>query len=111
MISSNKRLSIYAQDEIDLFCFDEAGINLTPAIPYAWQPRGERYELPSSRSQNLTVLEFMNRQSQCHSFLFEGATNSKVVVACLDAFAGQVTKKTVVILDRASTPASRYSKK
>lgn len=95
------------QGEIELYYFDEAGINLTPAIPYAWQPKGKRYQLPSSRSQNLTVLGFMNRQCQCESFLFEGAANSQVVVACMDAFAEQITKKTVVILDQASIHTSK----
>ena len=90
------------QGEIELYYFDEAGINLTLAIPYAWQPTGERYELPSCRSKTLTVLGFMNRKSECESFLFEGAANSEVVVACMDAFAKQINKKTVVILDQAS---------
>lgn len=96
-----------AQGELDVYYFDEAGVNLTPVIPYAWQPKHQRYELPSRRSQNLTILGFMNRQCQCHSFLFEGAANSEVVVACFDAFAGQITKKTIVILDNASIHTSR----
>ena len=95
------------QGELDLYYFDEAGINLSPAIPYAWQPKGTRYELPSSRSQNLTILGFMNKASQCHSFLFDGAANSSIVIACLDAFSEQITKKTVVILDRASIHTSK----
>jgi transposase len=91
-----------AAGEIDLIYFDEAGINLTPVIPYAWQPKGERYLLPSCRSENLTVLGFMNQSGQCYSFLFEGAASGTVVTACIDAFAEQITKKTVVILDQAS---------
>lgn len=93
--------------EIDLFYFDEAGVNLTPAIPYAWQPKGECYQLPSCRSQNLTILGFMNRQSQCYSFLFEGAANAAVVAACLDTFSEQIRQKTVVILDQASIHTSK----
>ncbi|MEM6843587.1 MAG: IS630 family transposase [Bacteroidota bacterium] len=85
---------------MDLYYFDEAGSNLTPTISYAWQPKGERYQLPSSRRQNLTVLGFMDSHGE--RFLFEGAANGKVVAACMDAFAGQFTKKTVVILDQAS---------
>jgi hypothetical protein len=95
------------QGELDLYYFDEAGVNLTPAIPYAWQPKGTRYELPSSRSQNLTILGFINKASQCHSFLFDGAANSSIVIACLDAFAEQITRKTVVVLDRTSIHTSR----
>lgn len=95
------------QGELAVFFFDEAGVTLMPAIPYAWQPTGKRYELPSCRSQNLTILGFMNRTSQCESFLFEGAADSKVVVACMNAFAQQITKKTVVILDQASIHTSQ----
>lgn len=94
------------QGEIDVYYFDEAGVNLTPVIPYAWQQKNQRYELPSVRSQNLTILGFMNLRSQCQSFLFEGAADSEIVMACMDEFAGQITKKTVVILDRASIHTS-----
>lgn len=106
-----------AEGEIDVFYFDEAGVNLTPVIPYAWQQKNERYELPSRRSQNLTILGFMNQQSQCHSFLFEGAANSEIVMACMEAFAEQLRKKTVVVLDRVQRgallfiPVAGYRKK
>lgn len=96
-----------AQGEVDVCYFDEAGVNLTPVIPYAWQPKNYRYELPSVRSQNLTILGFMDLRSQCQSFLFEGAADSEIVMACMDEFAGQITKKTVVILDRASIHTSK----
>lgn len=94
--------------ELEVYYFDEAGVNLTPAIPYAWQPKNSRYELPSERSQNLTILGFMNRQCHCHSFLFEGAANGKVVAVCMDAFAEQITKKTIVVLDQASIHTSKH---
>ncbi|MDF9796232.1 transposase [Catalinimonas alkaloidigena] len=95
------------QGELDLYYFDEAGVNLTPAIPYAWQPKETCYELPSSQSQNLTILGSINKECQCQSFLFDGAANSSIVIACLDAFAEQITKKTVVVLDRASIHTSK----
>jgi hypothetical protein len=94
------------QGEIDVYYFDEAGVNLTPIIPYAWQPKNYRYELSSVRSQNLTILGFMNKESQCQSFLFKGAADSEIVMSCIDEFAKQITKKTVVILDRASIHTS-----
>lgn len=96
-----------AQGEVDIYYFDEAGVNLTPVIPYAWQQKNHRYELPSVQSQNLTILGFMNLRSQCQSFLFEGAADSEIVMACMDEFAEQITKKTIVILDRASIHTSK----
>lgn len=95
-----------AQGEIDVYYFDEAGVNLTPVIPYAWQQKNQRYELPSVRSQNLTVLGFMNLKSQCQSFLFQGAADSEIVITCMDEFVQQITTKTIVILDRASIHTS-----
>lgn len=96
-----------AQGEIDVYYFDETGVNLTPVVPYAWQQKNHRYELPSVRSQNLTVLGFMNLKSQCLSCLFEGAADSEIVMACMDEFAEQITRKTIVILDRASIHTSK----
>lgn len=82
-----------AQGEVEVYYFDQAGVNLIPVIPYAWQQKNHRYELPSSGSENLTILGFMNLTSQCQSFLFEGAANSEIVMACIDEFAEQITKK------------------
>ena len=99
--------ALEAKGDLEVYYFDEAGVNLTPVVPYAWQAKHTRYELPSQRSQNLTILGFMNQQSQCYSFLFEGAANGNVVAACMDAFTEQITKKTIVILDRASIHTSK----
>lgn len=92
--------------EIDLVYFDESGFTLEPCVPYAWQPRGETLEVPSAKSVRLNVLGFMGQQNQFESFVFEGSVNSSVVVACFDLFAKTLTKKTVVILDNASTHTS-----
>ncbi len=46
---------------IDLYYFDKSGFNLTPCVPYAWQPLGETLEIPSQRSQPLNVLGLMNQ--------------------------------------------------
>lgn len=43
----------------------------------------------------------MNRTAEA------GAADSEVVTACMNEFAGQITKKTVVILDRASIYTSK----
>jgi len=90
------------QGEIDLFYFDETGINLTPSIPYGWIPKGTRSLLPCAKSKNMTILGFMNRDNKLHSYAFQGAATSEVVIKCMDDFCGQITKKTVVILDNAT---------
>lgn len=93
--------------EIDLYYFDETGFDLTPTVPYAWQPIGETIEIPSSRSPRINVLGFLNTDNQFESFMFEGSINSDVVIACFDSFSNTITKKTVVIIDNASTHTSK----
>lgn len=92
--------------DIDLIYFDESGFTLEPCVPYAWQPQGETIEVPSTKSKRLNVLGFMDPHGSLESFVFEESVNSSVVVAGFDEFAKTLTKKTVVILDRASTHTS-----
>ena len=52
------------EDKSGVLIFDETGFSLTPSTPYAWQPKGKAtLEIPSSRSQRLNLLGFMNRES------------------------------------------------
>ncbi len=88
-----------ARDEIDLHYFDESGFTLVPCVPYAWQPLGETIGLPTSHSKRLNVLGFMTRDSELHSYVFDGTVNASVVVACFDDFAKTLKKDTVVVLD------------
>ena len=96
--------------EVDLYYFDETGINLTPSIPYAWQAKGVRTLIPTSKSQNITILGFINRQNKLYSYVFEGAANSKVVIECMDRFCKEIDKKTILILDNASIHKSNAMK-
>ena len=95
-----------AKKELDLYYFDESGFTLVPSVPYAWQPIGEHLEIPSSHSQRLNVVGFMNRDCHFESFVFEGSINSAVVVACLDEFVTRIEKKTVIIMDNAPVHTS-----
>jgi len=88
--------------EIDFYYFDESGFSLEPSVPYAWQPIGKHIEVPSSKSNRLNVLGFINRSCDFESFVFEGNITSEIVVACFDQFAQKITKRTVVIIDNAS---------
>lgn len=94
----------YQEDKelIDVYYFDEMGINLIPSVPYGWQQKGERIELPSTRSRNQTVLGFMNKKLKFYPYLFEGAANTDVVIECFDRFVEHIEKETIVVLDNAS---------
>jgi hypothetical protein len=88
--------------EHDLYYFDEAGFSMTPSVPYAWQPIGERVELPSSRSQQLNVLGFMRHDGlHLDPYVFEGNIDSSVVIACMDRFCQKLTRPTTLVIDNA----------
>jgi len=75
-------------------------------VPYAWQPKGETIEIPSSRSTRINVLGFFKTDNKLESYIFKGAVNSDVVIACFDSFSDTITKKTVVVIDNAPTHTS-----
>ena len=93
-----------------MFYFDQTGFNLTPSIPYAWQPRGRTLALPSAASPRANVLGFLSptNQSQFHTVI--GRVTSATVIAALDAFAAQTAragKLRLVVLDNAPIHTSR----
>ena len=90
-----------AQQQIDLYYFDEAGFTLEPCIPYAWQPVGEYIKLPCSKSKRLNVLGFMSKNCEFQSMVFEGSITSAVVVACIDLFAKSLRRKSALVIDNA----------
>jgi len=107
--SKNKLKGLIQQhkdNKIDLCYFDESGFTLEPCVPYAWQLIGKTIEIPSSKSKRLNVLGFVNRDCRFSSFVFEGAIDSSVVVACFDAFSQQIEKPTTIVIDNASTHTS-----
>ena len=97
------------QGEIDLYYFDEMGVNLQAVVPYGWQAKGKtRAFMPATQSQNLTTLAFMKRNNHLYPFTCPGAASSEVVVACFEEFAKTIEKKTVVVLDNAPTHRSKH---
>lgn len=88
--------------ELDVYYFDETGINLAPVVPYGWQRVGETHQLSSLPSKNQTLVGFMNKSCNFYGFRFDGAATAATTVACMDQFAGTIKKKTVVVLDNAT---------
>ena len=91
------------QGHLDLYYFDEAGVSLDPTIPYAWQAARDLIEIPAHQSGRVNVLGFMNRQNDLHPYLFEQSVHTGVVMGCFDDFCQTLTKKTVVVMDNASS--------
>jgi len=93
--------------EHDLYYFDEAGFSLTPSVPYAWQPIGERLEIPSSKSPQLNVLGFLNYNGQhLDPYVVQGHIDTETVVACFDSFCKKINKPTTVVIDNAPVHTS-----
>lgn len=93
--------------EIELWFFDESGLDQQPSVPYAWQPVGSTLEIPSQRSTRLNVLAFLTPDNQLESYGFEGTVNTDVVIAGFDQFAQLKTSKPrYVIIDNASIHTS-----
>lgn len=95
---------------IDVVYYDEAGFNLTPSIPYAWQEKNSTIEIPSSSSTTLSVLGFLGKSNQFQGYTVEGTVNSEIAIKCFNDFCSTITKDTVVILDNSPIHTSKAFK-
>lgn len=93
---------LHGEGQFDLYFFDEAGFSLVPTVPYAWQPVGERLEIPSQRSRRLNVLGFLGLSQQLSCFTVEGNVDSSCILTAMDAFAKTLQRTALVVLDNAS---------
>ena len=95
-----------AAGEIDLYYLDEAGFALRPSLAYAWQPIGERLEVPHTGRAQINVLGLLRRDGDFVPFTSEESITSETVIACLDYFAKRLSRKTVVVIDNAPVHTS-----
>lgn len=96
--------------EFELWYFDEVGFSLTPVLPYAWQPVGERIELasPGNQRQRQNVLGFLRWDGgDFYAAAFEGNIDNHLVAGCFWHFAAEKksAKPKLIVLDNA--PAHR----
>jgi hypothetical protein len=89
--------------EVDLYYFDEAAFSLQPTVPYAWQPKGERLEIPSQKSGQISVLGVLSYDGELTPYVTQGIVDSDIVVACMDDFSTKIgDKPSLVVIDNAS---------
>jgi len=88
--------------KIEIRYVDETGFCLIPYLPYAWQERNQKIEVPSRKSKRLNVLGFLTRQNELEVHTFQCSINSDVVIACIDKFCERITKKTILVMDNSS---------
>lgn len=99
-----------ASGEFDVYYFDESGFNLTPEVPYAWQPIGETIGIPSGKSKRLNVLAFCNKKLDFFQRTIQGHVDSQTVIDFFDEFSLKIEKKTIAIIDNASVHTSKKFK-
>jgi transposase len=93
---------------IDLYFGDESHFGLTPNVPYAWQTKENPVLLPAAKGKFLNVAGLMNRKNGLFFEVNEATFNTDKFILFMDKFAGQIVKKTVVILD--NSPIHRSKK-
>lgn len=96
-----------ATGQIDLCYCDEMGVSRQALVPYGWQPKGKSDAfVPVTPSGNLTTLGFLYEDNRFEGYLQQGAMSSAMLISCVDDFASRLTRKTVLIMDNASTHRS-----
>ena len=94
-------LSLEERGLIDLFFTDESGFNLTPCIPYGWQPIGEQLRIRSSKSRVTNLFGLLSRNGKLKVYSTNENINSDMIIECIDEVAAQVTRPTVLVFDNA----------
>lgn len=85
-----------------LWSCDVTGFCLTPAMPYAWHPRGSVIAIPTSTpSRRLNVLGVLNRRNALYPHVLAGKVDTSASVECFEPLSKQITKRTSVFLENA----------
>ena len=99
------------EDKIKLYYADGSAFNLTPSVPYAWQPIGERIELPSFKSENLNLFGIFDADKDLELYSVKGSMTSEVIISFIDDFwKKKEEEKIVLVLDNASVHRSKLFK-
>lgn len=96
--------------DFSLVYFDAAGFSLTPEVPYAWQDIGRdgTIGIPTSRSQRINVLGFLNPAiDQLKSYFKIGSVDSDFIIKVIDDYCEIMTQPTIIVLDNASVHTSQ----
>ena len=89
------------QGLIDLFFTDECGFNLTPSIPYGWQPIGEQLKIRSSKTRVTNLFGLLSRNGKLKVYSTIENINSDLIIECIDEVALQISRPTVLVFDNA----------
>lgn len=94
-------MALEDEGEINLFFTDETGFNLTPCIPYGWQPVGEQWTIRSSKTRVSNLFGLMSRKGNLEVYATAENIDSQYIIECIDDFVQRIRKITVLIMDNA----------
>lgn len=94
-------LLLEEQGSIDLFFTDESGFNLTPSIPYGWQPIGKQMTIRSSKTKVTNLFGLLSRNGKLKVYSTIQNIDSDFIIECIDELALTNTKETVLVMDNA----------
>ena len=94
-------LELEDQGLIDLFFTDECGFNLTPCIPYGWQPQGEQLTIRSAKDSVANVFGLLSRLGKLKVYSTPQIINSDFIIECVDEVALNIDCPTVLVFDNA----------
>jgi transposase len=90
-----------------MFFGDESYFNLSPEVPYGWQKIGEYIKIVPKRKKTIKIFGLLSRESEeLHTYEAKKNINSQFIIDSIDEFATKIRKKTVIVLDNASTHTS-----
>jgi len=96
---------------IDLFFTDETGFNLTPNIPYGWQPIGEQISIRSSKTKVANLFGLLSRKGKLKTYVTKEYIDSDFVIECIDEIAKEPSDvPKVLIMDNAPWHTSKKVK-
>lgn len=98
------------QGAIDLFFSDETGFNLTPSIPYGWQPIGQRLTIRASKDHVCNLYGLLSRKGKLITYTTSSTIDSTFIISCLDEIALRIQRPTVIVLDNAPWHRSQKMK-
>lgn len=91
------------QGEIELWFYDETGFSLNTNVPYAWQHKASEFTLSAQRGNVVTVAGFLRTDNSFEAYYTPGSMNTDLFMGYIEDFIKKrVSKKTILILDRAS---------
>ncbi len=93
-----------------MFYADGSGFSMIPSVPYAWQEKGTRIEIPSFKGKTLNLFGIWDAKENLNLYSVEGSLTSQIVIEYIDDFCKKISGRTVIVLDNASIHRSKIFK-